>query len=682
MTVEQPERAEREEYAGYAEQAAQPGGRALHPVPTQPRVLVPRPAGTRAPGAGARRAHPAPLERAGRALQLAPVQPPESAGAVRFGILGPLTAEAGGQAVALGPLKQRLVLALLLCRAGSPVSVDLLTEAVWQSEPPRTARKNLQVYVAALRKLLGGGGGGGGGAGAGGDQRLVSQPTGYLLRVGPGELDALRFRTLVRDGRAAASRGEPALAARLLREGLELWHGVPLLELHASQPLLAEARRLDADRTGAYEDWAEAELRLGNAVAVADGLAAVAERHPLRERLQAARMSALHQAGRRAEALAVYEGMRQRLARELGLGPSARLEAMYRSILADGPAAVPRAPRNPAPSGALLPPEPSDFVGRSEELALVERELRAPQGRSVLLAGPAGTGKTALAVHGAYRLGGRFPDGRLLFALRTEQGRPRPPASVLREIVRAAGLAPRAPAEPARAAALCRAWLAERRVLLVLDDAPDASLARLLVPAGGPGRVLVTARGQLAGLAGVLRVGLPPVTEAQALDLLGRVIGPARLARDPAAARRIVTACGLLPLAVRVAGLRLAVLRHLPLAEYAARLSEPSATLDELTAGDIAVRPRLAQSWQDLPPADRTALRALSALPPGAPFTLAAAAAALGCPAPEAQRHLEHLIESGALLPPLTETPSHRARFTVPRLLHLHARHPRTPPDA
>ena len=600
-----------------------------------------------------------------------PVAPTASA-ALRFRVLGPLAVEREGRPLQLGPLKQRLVLAVLLCGAGAPITVDLLTEAVWQGEPPRTARKNLQVYVSALRRLL---------EGPGGPRRLVHQPAGYLLQADPSELDLLRFRALVQDGRAAAARGEPAQAARLLREGLDLWRGVPLPELHRSEPVRRVVGRLEAERVAAYEDWAEAELRVGNARAVADDIGPTGQRHPLRERLQAARMSALHQAGRRAEALAAYEEVRQRLARELGLSVSAQLEGLYHSILADGPAAPVR-PEDPARAGCLLPPDLADFTGRAEHLHRLEEVLRPDRGRAVLLVGSAGTGKTALAVHGAYRLGERFADGRLLIGLRTQDGRPRPPASVFGEIVRTAGLAARAPADPARAAALCRAWLAERRVLLILDDAPDEAAVRMLLPGEGPGRVLVTSRAQLVGLADVHRVDLPPFTVAEAMDLLARILGAARLAKDPVAAGRIVGAAGMLPLAVRVCGMRLAVLRHLPLAEYAARLANRGALLGELAAGDVAVRPRLAASWRDLPDPDRTTLLRLADLPVGVPFTLTHAVTVLRCGPREAQHGLERLIEAGAVRSPQEETPAFAARYTLPALLHLYVLHVREQPGS
>lgn len=580
---------------------------------------------------------------------------------LRLTVLGPLTATLGGRPRRLGPLKQRLVLATLLCHANSPVTVDRLTEAVWEDEPPRTARKNLQVYVSALRRLLGGRA----------EERLVCQDSGYLLRVATEELDALRFSALSRQGKAAITRGEHALAARLFGQALALWQGEPLAGLRCSPVVRASVERLDADRAGAYEDWAEAELVLGNAERVADGLDAVAERHPMRERLQAARMTALHHAGRTAEALAVYDVVRQRLARELGLPPGSRLEALHRSLIGDvGTAALPSA--RAASAGCLLPPDLADFTGRTGRLRELTEAME--QGRDVLLVGVAGAGKTALAVHAAHQLGERFPDGRLMVGLRTEAGNPRPPADVLGEIARLMGCGTPDSDDPAWTAALCRSWLSGHRALLVLDDATDEATVRMLLPGGGPSRILVTSRAQLAGLAGIRRVVVPPFTVARALDLLARIIGADRLGRDPAAARRIVVAGGMLPLAVRVSGARLAMLRHLPLHEYAQRLVDPATALGELATGDVAVRPRLEASWRDLSDESRNSLLRLARLPVGAPFTLQESATALGCGVREALRRLERLIEAGAVSSPKEEVSADSARYTVPRLLQSYVR--------
>ncbi|MFE6051503.1 BTAD domain-containing putative transcriptional regulator [Kitasatospora sp. NPDC056446] len=600
-----------------------------------------------------------------------PLAPTAAPTRLRLSVLGPLTGGADGRPLALGPLKQRLVLAVLLSRANTAVPVDLLTDAVWPEEPPRTARKNLQVYICTLRTLLGRGDG---------PDRLAHSAGGYLLRAAESELDLLQFRALARAGRAAADGGALAPAARLLRQALDLWQGPPLADLRSSPAVDAEARRLEARCLGVHEDWAETELELGNATAVAEELAEPAERHPLRERLQAARMNALHQSGRQAEALAVYDTHRQLLARELGLEPSPALTARYRELLArgrTGPSTA-RPERAGAAHGVLLPADTADFTGRTTELRELIDALGEGAGRVAVLSGPAGSGKTALAVHAGHLLADRFPDGRVLVRLRTGDGAPRPLPEVLAELASLTGrpdAAPApAPADPGRAAALWRASLAGRRMLLVLDDAPDEAAVRELLPGHGPSAVLVTSRSQLAGLASVHRVTVPPLAPGEALDLLGRIVGTGRIGTDRAAAARIVDACGLLPLAVRVAGTRLAVLRHLPLAEYAARLEDPAGALDELVAGDVTVRARLDSGWGDLTDQGRLALARLAALPLSLLFTLPEAATALGRPERLALRTLESLTDTGAVTSPSGEVTAHAALYALPRLTHLHAR--------
>lgn len=217
-------------------------------------------------------------------------------------------------------------------------------------------------------------------------------------------------------------------------------------------------------------------------------------------------------------------------------------------------------------------------------------------------------------------------------------------------------------------------WLALHRALIVLDDVPDEAFVRGLLPRSGPSSVVLTARGQLAGLSPVHRIALGALADGEALELLGKLIGPGRLRTDPAAALRIVRACGALPLAVGVGGMRLAVLRHLPLAEYADRLGDPSAALDELVAGDISVRLRMASGWQDLSADDRRALGRLAGPAQEGGFTLDGAMEALGCGERAAIRTVESLIDAGAVTSPAGEVTAHAALYEVPRLLCLYAR--------
>ncbi|MEU9161441.1 BTAD domain-containing putative transcriptional regulator [Streptomyces sp. NPDC048424] len=582
-------------------------------------------------------------------------QPAGPSGTLRFSVLGPLAVHRDGRALPLGPLKQRVVLATLLGSANSPVSVDALTDAVWQEEPPRTARKNLQVYVSALRALL-----------ADDDRdrpRLTHTGGGYVLRVAEDELDLLRFRSLVR---AAEGQG-PRPAARLLRQALDLWQGPPLGDdLRQSPRLAEEAERLEVRHLTAYESWAEAELELGGAPAVVEGLRDLMERHPLRERLRSAWMWALSGSGRQAEALAAYDDYRQLLARELGLEPGGAMAARYRMILTgDARTRAGTAARPPV----ALPPDLVDFTGHGEELRhLIDLLEDDGAGRIVLLSGPAGAGKTTLAVRAAHLLGDRFADGRLCVCLRDADGRTRPLSAVLAELGERTGQMGLSRPEA------WREWLAEHRVLVILDDVPDESAVRPLLPSGGRGRVLLTARGQLGGLAPVHRLSVPPLGTADSVQLLARLVGQGRVRADREAALRLVRACGGSPLAVRVSGMRLAVLRHVPLREFADRLADPAGALDELTSGDVSVRRWLAHGWEALPEERGRDAGRLAAGTGAGPFGLTEAAEALGCDERHAVRVVEALIDAGMVTSPCGEVVAHAAQYELPHLIRLYAR--------
>ncbi|GAA0679118.1 hypothetical protein GCM10010193_35830 [Kitasatospora atroaurantiaca] len=603
-------------------------------------------------------------------LRVPPLPGARPGTAVRFRILGELAVEIDGGPLPLGPVKQRLVLAALLCRPNTTVSTDLLTEAVWGDEPPRSARKNLQAYVSALRKLLGR---------AGGQERLVHQSAGYVLRVGPAELDLLRFEELARAGRQAVRLGAGAHAARLLREALDLWSGPLLADLAHSEVIRQEADRYATRRLAVHEDWAEVELELGHAPAVAESLAEVLREHPMRERLCAAQMTALYRSGRQSEALAAYDDLRQLLARQLGLRVSPALEALYRSMLDGrdgrdgrdeaGPPAQPARQERPC---TVLPTDLPDFTGRAEQVRELQEALSG-EGRLVVLSGPVGVGKTTLAVHVAHRLRQQYPDGRLTVRLRREDGSPRHPSSVLAELCRVTGLLGAVPEDEEEAAAVWRSWLTGRRVLVVLDDAPDEASIRHLLPGAGAGSVLVTSRSRLAGLGPLHRLELGPYALDEAVELLARIAGDGRVPADRSSAERIVTAIGLLPLAVRVSGTKLAVLRRLTPAEYADRLERSPSLLDELAAGDLAVRSRLAGWWRELPEVVRAVLRCLGRLP-GPLFTLAEAMAALGCGEQVALRVVESLIEVCVLSCPIGEVSAHVALYEIPLLAQVYAR--------
>jgi len=329
-------------------------------------------------------------------------------------------------------------------------------------------------------------------------------------------------------------------------------------------------------------------------------------------------------------------------------------------------------------------------------------------GRVVLITGGAGTGKSALAVKAALLLAGRYPDGLFHVRVRDERGAVRPHPELVGELLRRTSTGthpvrpagpdrptdpeqrpgswePAPPAGPAQSVAPdaehWRHWAASHRALLVLDDVPDEGTVRELLPGAGRSSFVLTARGQLAGLAPVHRVALPPLDPVEALELLGRLIGPKRVDMDRAAALRIAESCGHLPLAVRVSGMRLAVMRHLPLSEYADRLADPDGALDELVAGDVSVRARLASGWQDLSPGSRPALARLARTVHEGPFTLPEATAAFGCDERRALRAVESLIDAGVVTCPSGEVTAHAVLYELPRLTALYAREQSVAPE-
>ncbi len=506
-----------------------------------------------------------------------------------FAVLGPLAVESppGRWAVLRGE-RQRTLLAVLLLNAGRPVPVDVLVEALWPDGPPKSYTSNLHTYLSRLRERIEG-------------LRVEHGPAGYRLDVEPAELDLLVFRSAVAEGRRAA---EPVAAARHFRRALALWRGPVLAGLHVPR-LGADIARLESERLAVFEECVDAELAAGRHGELTGELQAMTTEHPLRERPATQLMIALHRAGQQGSALEVYRRLRTTLIEELGVEPGAEARRVHAAVLR-GEDPVPRLPPAVWPV-CQLPPDIGDFTGRDAELAELTDVLGAGAGVPVaVLSGEPGAGKSTLAVRAAHRLRARFPDGQLYVPLAA-----RDIGEVLADLLRALGVpGPAVPDDVRARAAVFRGRLTDRRVLVVLDEAVDPEHVRTLLP-GTPGcAVLVTSRRRLSGLAGAHRLALGPLSGADAAELLRRLAG-ARVDSERADAERIITACARLPLALRIAGSRLAIRPHLRLGELAGRLEDEVRRLDELTVSDLAVRSSIALSYEALRPPAQRAFRLL-----------------------------------------------------------------------
>jgi DNA-binding SARP family transcriptional activator/tetratricopeptide (TPR) repeat protein len=594
---------------------------------------------------------------------------------MRFSLLGPLVvSDSTGGPVAIAGPRLRVLLAALLLRANIPVSAGELAEMVWDGSPPPSAVVTLRSYIRRLRREVG----------PGAERISVSDP-GYVIRVEPAELDVLEFEALCQDTRAALRAGECADASAAAARAMGLWRAAPLLDV-PSEALRGEfVPRLDRLRLQVLEDRFDAGLRLGHYQEVIPLLLEATTRHPLQERFHAQLMLALASTAQRAQALSAYQQARQVLVDELGIEPGEELRDLHRQILAGGaelttsgadgvqPGDVP----GPAEASTLaepagnrsrpvvpreLPAPVAHFAGREAELAgltglLDQSGERTPRALVIsVIGGTAGVGKTALAVHWAHQVAGRFLDGQLYVNLRGyDPDQPMTAADVLARFLRALGVPGEdIPPDEDERAAWYRSRLAGKRMLIVLDNASSAGQVRPLLPGAPSCTVLVTSRDVLTGLVtrdGAARLDLDPLPLEDAVSLLRGLAGE-RVDAAPEAAAFLAEQCSRLPLALRLAAELADTRGDVPLIRLVDELADQQQRLSLLDTGDdprTAIRAVFSWSCRHL---DTRAARAfgLVGLHPGVDFGPHAVAALTGATLEESRGVLDllarmHLIQ-------------------------------------
>ncbi|MGH8897101.1 MAG: BTAD domain-containing putative transcriptional regulator [Egibacteraceae bacterium] len=530
-------------------------------------------------------------------------------------ILGPLEVEVNGQQVRFGP-QQCVLLAILLLEEGRVVPTSRLVELLWGQAAPERATATLRSHVLRLRRALEP------------DRPAGAKPTmlvtegagegaGYALRIRPEQLDAVRFEQLVDEGRAALAAGDPRTTVERLRAGLALWRGSALADVADRPFALREVARLEGVRRAARQVRIEADLMLGRHAEVLGELAGLVADQPGDEQVRRVFALALYRSHRIEDAARVcQEGLE--LLSDRGLD-SPVLQELQRDLLRGAPALDWVPPQAARPF--QIPPDISDFIGRQAELAALRARLLAvvPEpGPAVAISaidGKPGIGKSALAIHLAHAVAAQFADGVLWVNLRGAESEPLTPAQVLGQFLRALGVPDQQiPGDLDAAVASYRSALAAKQVLVVLDNAASAAQVRPLLPSNPSCAVLITSRAPLADLEEAAPLTLDLLTETDAVALLARLAGQERVDTDSASAAQVVRQCGLLPLAVRIAGARLRTRPHWPLATFVFRLADERHRLSELAVGELAVRSSFLLSYRGLKTAEARMFRLLGLL--------------------------------------------------------------------
>ena len=500
---------------------------------------------------------------------------------MRFSVLGPLEVlDRDGVAVVVRGSKVRTVLAMLVMRAGEPVTTGQLCDAVWGDDPPATAANALQAHMSKLRRLLEPG-------------MLENRDGSYSLALTGSTVDASDFTELATAGHEHLIKGNTKLAVTTLRHALALWRGEPLSDIDEAEFAIADRVRLHEARLTAHEDLLEAELAEGASDAVVAAAEALLVANPLRERTWATLMTALYRSDRQADALRAFQRARLVLAEELGLDPGPALRTLESRILAHDPALQPVAADGAATNQLTnMHPSLSNFVGRAEEVSALATAIH--ERRLVTLTGPGGVGKTRLATEVALASAESWPDGTWFVDLGIESGAGAADRAFRRTF------SPRLGHSDGSTLPWLAAGLSTSRLLVVLDNcehvlADVAALVDSLLRACGHVHVLATSREPL-GCAGELVRKIAPLSIDEAIELFKSRAADSSIAVDDdeeteLAVQAICAQVDRLPLAIELTAARARVFSVAQMAEMLHRRSS-------LVSTDSSARPQRQQTLE------------------------------------------------------------------------------------
>ncbi len=579
-------------------------------------------------------------------------------------LLGPVELRLEGRQLKLGSDKERALLAALALEVGRPISMNSLLERLWDGKAPPRARENTHTYISRVRKHLRL-------AGTGpSSPRITSRAHTYVLNTDPDSVDLNRFQRLTDLAGAVATSGEDERVVDFLTRAEHLWQGEALAGLPGTwaetvRSTLAE-RRLQAtiSRIAALH-------RLGRFADSIGELSAMVRHHPEDETLAGQLMLAYYGSGRYTDALRVHQRARRLLMSEFGSRPGDELDRIHRGVLDRTPVdrllrtAAPAASSGPSPGGhssAQPPPRNLPYqpplIGRRSELDALMASIDTEPGEGAVLtletvSGMAGVGKTAVAVDTARTLAPRFPDGQVFLDLRghSPSQEPLSPGAALAMLLRLFG----APADsiPVRLDELIALWrttIADRRAVIVLDDAAGPDQVAPLLPGNSPCLTIITSRRHLTGLPHAVPLALDVLPTDDAITLFRSFAGTART-QDITETARIVRLCGHLPLAIELVANRFRSRPSWSLTTLGERLARSPGPLGEIRNADQEILRAFALSYRTLDATQRTTFRRLG-LHPGPDFTTESAAALLDLPPKETERLIESLLECHLLREP------------------------------